>query len=84
VTEAVVVAVPDPRLGLVPHAFVVLRAATPAAELLAYVNGHVPPYERLHAVHVTDAIPRSSTGRILRRVLIERAHLSPGPPGGRP
>jgi acyl-CoA synthetase (AMP-forming)/AMP-acid ligase II len=77
VTEAVVVAVPDPGLGLVPHAFVVLREEVSAADLLTYVNSHVQSYDQIHAVHVTEVIPRSSSGRILRRALIERARLSP-------
>jgi acyl-CoA synthetase (AMP-forming)/AMP-acid ligase II len=78
VTDAVVVAVPDRRLGLVPHAFVVLRAQADTDELLTYVNSHVESYEQVHAVHVTEVIPRSPGGRILRRVLIERVQLSPG------
>jgi acyl-CoA synthetase (AMP-forming)/AMP-acid ligase II len=78
VADSVVVAVPDPGLGLVPHAFVVLRAQADLAELLTFVNSHAQPYEQIHAIHVTEVIPRSSGGRILRRALIERAHLSPG------
>jgi acyl-coenzyme A synthetase/AMP-(fatty) acid ligase len=69
VLEAAVVPVPDPRLGLVPHAFVVL--GTPAPDLLSFVNAEVPPYQRVHTVHVVRAIPRSVDGRVLRRALIE-------------
>jgi acyl-CoA synthetase (AMP-forming)/AMP-acid ligase II len=69
VLEAAVVPVPDPQLGLVPHAFVVL--GTPAPDLLSFVNAEVPPYQRVHTVHIVRAIPRSEDGRVLRRALIE-------------
>ncbi|MEO5877491.1 MAG: AMP-binding protein [Streptosporangiaceae bacterium] len=71
VLEAVVVPVPDPELGLVPHAFVVV--VSPAPDLLSFVNAQVPAYQRVHAVHVVGAIPRSADGRVARRALIEGA-----------
>ncbi|GAA2588503.1 4-coumarate--CoA ligase family protein [Actinomadura fulvescens] len=75
VREAVVAPAPDPELGLVPHAFVVLDEQIPAEVLLDYVNAHVPSYRSVPAVTVVDLIPRSPSGRVLRRALLERAGL---------
>jgi acyl-CoA synthetase (AMP-forming)/AMP-acid ligase II len=75
VADAAVASIPDRELGLVPHAFVVLRESVSAPDLLAYVNGHLPPYQHVRAVHFTEAIPRSPSGQVLRRALIERARL---------
>lgn len=77
VQDAVVVPAPDPELGLAPHAFVVLDEPVPAADLLTYVNNHVPSYLRVMAVHSVDTIPRTPSGRVMRRALLERARLSP-------
>ncbi|MQY07741.1 AMP-binding protein [Actinomadura macrotermitis] len=77
VSDAAVAAAPDLDLGLVPHAFAVLTEPVPAADLLAYVNGHVPAYRRVLAVHVVDSIPRGAGGRVQRRALLESAGLAP-------
>ena len=37
------------------------------ADLAAYVNERVPYYERLERVVLVDAIPRSATGKVVRR-----------------
>lgn len=38
-------------------------------ELLAWVAERVEPHKRLHAVRFTDAIPRTPSGKLLRRTL---------------
>ena len=38
----------------------------------AYVEERVSPYKRLVAIEVIDELPRSMTGKLLRRVLLER------------
>jgi acyl-CoA synthetase (AMP-forming)/AMP-acid ligase II len=40
-----------------------------SVELQVWVAERVAPYKRLHAVHITDALPRNANGKILRRVL---------------
>jgi acyl-CoA synthetase (AMP-forming)/AMP-acid ligase II len=79
VQDAAVVPIPHADLGLAPHAFAVLREPVSAADLLAYVNSHLPPYQQVQAVHVVPVIPRTPSGRILRRALIDRAGLADGP-----
>jgi acyl-CoA synthetase (AMP-forming)/AMP-acid ligase II len=72
VRDAAVVPIPDQDFGLAPHAFAVLSEPISEADLLAYVNSHLPPFQRVHAVHSVPVIPRTPSGRILRRALIER------------
>jgi len=72
VADAAVVPMPDDEAGQVPKAFVVLRSATTPEEIKAFVASHVAPYKKLRAVEVIDAIPRSPSGKILRRVLVAR------------
>jgi acyl-CoA synthetase (AMP-forming)/AMP-acid ligase II len=39
---------------------------------MAWVAGQVSPQKRIRLVEVTDEIPKSPSGKILRRVLVER------------
>jgi acyl-coenzyme A synthetase/AMP-(fatty) acid ligase len=39
---------------------------------MAYVAGRVAPYKRIRRVQFVEEIPKSASGKILRRVLIER------------
>ena len=73
VADAAVVRRPDPARGEVPVAVVVPRpGAEPGPdELLAWVAERVEPHKRLHAVRFTDAIPRTPSGKLLRRAVGE-------------
>jgi 4-coumarate--CoA ligase len=75
VADAAVVGLPDEEAGEVPAAFVVLKAGArvSAAEIMAHVGAQVAHYKQLRRVTFTDAIPKSASGKILRRVLRERA-----------
>jgi acyl-CoA synthetase (AMP-forming)/AMP-acid ligase II len=71
VADAAVVPRPDPDAGEIPVAYVALRAEATAEELLAYVAERVAPYKRLRAIRITESVPRSPSGKLLRRVLVE-------------
>src|SRR6516165_8187034 len=72
VADCAVIASPDPEAGEVPTAFVVLRPGCTADGLLDWVAERVAPYEKIRRLHVTNQIPKSASGKILRRVLREQ------------
>ncbi len=78
VSDVAVVPSPDADSGELPKAFVVLKpeAQADADELMAYVSERVAPYKKVRLVEFVDAIPKSPTGKILRRVLVERERAS--------
>jgi acyl-CoA synthetase (AMP-forming)/AMP-acid ligase II len=71
IADAAVVGVADPAFGEVPKAFVVRRsgAVLDDAAVIEYVKNHVAPYKRVRLVEFVDAIPKSSSGKILRKQL---------------
>ncbi|HKP72618.1 MAG TPA: 4-coumarate--CoA ligase family protein [Pyrinomonadaceae bacterium] len=79
VADAAVVACPDEDAGEVPKAFVVLKKETDGATaeaLMSYVAGHVAPHKKIRKLEFIEQIPKSASGKILRRMLVarERAH----------
>jgi acyl-coenzyme A synthetase/AMP-(fatty) acid ligase len=72
VADVAVIPVADEEAGEVPKAFVVLKAEATAEQIMAFVAERVAPYKKLRALEITDAIPKSPSGKILRRVLVER------------
>ena len=73
VGDAAVVGVPDEEAGELPKAYVVPAGDDlNADELIEWVGRQVAPQKRIRIVEVTDEIPKSPSGKILRRVLIER------------
>jgi acyl-CoA synthetase (AMP-forming)/AMP-acid ligase II len=74
VADAAVIGVYDERGDEVPKAFVVRAPGSPATEedLLGYVAGHTAPYKRVRRIEFVDAIPKSASGKILRRELRDR------------
>jgi acyl-CoA synthetase (AMP-forming)/AMP-acid ligase II len=72
VADAAVIPHPDLEAGEVPKAFVVMKGAATADELMAFVNEQVAPYKKIRMVETVTEIPKSAAGKILRRTLIER------------
>jgi acyl-CoA synthetase (AMP-forming)/AMP-acid ligase II len=73
VADAGVVPLKDDEAGEVPHAYVVLRGAASGDELMAFVAQRVAPYKKVRRVSFVEAIPKSPSGKILRRVLRDGA-----------
>ncbi|MCT8330026.1 AMP-binding protein [Albidovulum sediminis] len=69
--DAAVVGIPDEEAGEVPVAFIVLApgATIGADEVIAHLSSRLAHYKLPRALHVVDAIPKSASGKILRRVL---------------
>ena len=72
VADVAVIPVADAEAGEVPKAYVVNRGAATAEELMAFVAERVSPYKRVRHVEFADSIPKSPSGKILRRVLVEQ------------
>lgn len=83
VRDAGVAAVPDRRLGEVPHAWVTGHSALDTAELGSWCRQHLAPYKVPVAFTVVDELPRSEIGKLLRRKLLDtsstKAHLANRP-----
>jgi len=71
VQDAAVVGAPDEDGQEVPKAFVVLRpdADLSAEVLMAWVAERVAPHKKVRQVAFIDAVPKSSSGKILRKDL---------------
>ena len=48
-------------------------------ELMSWVSERVPSYKKVRRVEFIDEIPRSLSGKILRRVLVEQERSRPDP-----
>jgi acyl-CoA synthetase (AMP-forming)/AMP-acid ligase II len=72
VTDAAVVRFPDEEAGEVPKAFVVAATPVDPAELMAFVAERVAPHKKVRQVEFVDEIPKAASGKILRRVLMDR------------
>lgn len=80
VDDCAVIPVPDESAGEVPKAFIVLSAAAEtqdraqlANEICRFVEQAMASYKRLKGgVDFVDTIPKSPSGKILRRLLKEK------------
>ncbi|MFC9297352.1 class I adenylate-forming enzyme family protein [Streptomyces sp. NPDC057011] len=74
VREAAVVGVPDPYRGESVKAYVSLRPGTSAepAELSAYCAERIAAYKYPRQVEILPVLPKTTSGKILRRELRER------------
>jgi acyl-coenzyme A synthetase/AMP-(fatty) acid ligase len=72
VADAAVVASPDEEAGEVPKAYIVLAGEASADEITDFVSERVAPYKKLRRLEFIDEIPKSPSGKILRRTLIDR------------
>jgi acyl-CoA synthetase (AMP-forming)/AMP-acid ligase II len=75
IADAAVIGLPDDEAGEIPAAYVVLKQGEEctAADLHAFVAEQVASYKHVRKVTFVDAIPKSASGKILRRVLREQA-----------
>jgi acyl-CoA synthetase (AMP-forming)/AMP-acid ligase II len=72
VADAAVIPKADEEAGEVPKAFVVLKEQATAEVIMAFVAERVAPHKKIRDVEFIDEIPKSASGKILRRVLVER------------
>jgi acyl-CoA synthetase (AMP-forming)/AMP-acid ligase II len=72
IADAAVIPLADEEAGEVPKAFVVASAPITPEEVTQFVAERVAPYKRVRTVEFVEEIPKAASGKILRRVLIDR------------
>jgi len=74
VLDSAVIPKRDAESGEIPKAFVLVREGhSPSVEeLIRFVEERVAPYKKVREIEFVDAIPKTPSGKILRRELIER------------
>jgi 4-coumarate--CoA ligase len=77
INDAAVIQIPDEESGELPRAYVVLKdpeGGTSGDDIKAWVKERVAPYKRLEGgVFFKEVIPKSASGKILRRFLRDEA-----------
>ena len=73
VLECAVIGIPDEAAGELPKAFVVPTGEDVDVEALGeFIAAQVAPHKKIREFEVIDEIPKSPSGKILRRVLRDR------------
>jgi acyl-CoA synthetase (AMP-forming)/AMP-acid ligase II len=73
ISDAAVVGRPDEEAGEIPVAYVVAEGLEVDA-VMQFVAERVAPYKRVRVVEFIDEIPKSASGKILRRELVQTDH----------
>jgi acyl-CoA synthetase (AMP-forming)/AMP-acid ligase II len=75
IADAAVVGVPDADGEEIPKAFVVKQsgAALDEKQVMDFVAEHVAPYKKVRQVEFIEAVPKSASGKILRKDLRVRS-----------
>lgn len=65
---------PDEETGEIPAASVILSPGAKESEedIMNYVASNAAHYKKVRVVHFVDAIPKSPSGKIMRRLVKEK------------
>jgi acyl-CoA synthetase (AMP-forming)/AMP-acid ligase II len=72
ITDAAVIPSPDDEAGELPKAFIVAKDNLSEQQVMDFVAQSVSPQKKVRLVEFIDEIPKSLSGKILRRVLVDR------------
>ena len=75
VADAAVIGIPDDEAGELPKAFIALKEGVSASaeDIQKFVADKVASYKQIRIVQFVDSIPKSASGKILRRVLRDQS-----------
>ncbi|MGD0793851.1 MAG: acyl-CoA synthetase [Terriglobales bacterium] len=81
VADVGVIGVPDEVRGQIAKAFVVLKPGQTLSpeELLAFCKGKIATYKLPREIVIVNDLPRTPTGKLLRRVLKQKEPATPQP-----
>jgi len=79
IADAAVIPYPDDEAGEVPKGIIVLKEETEPQAILNFVAERVAPHKRIRYLEFVDQIPKSPSGKILRRVLVEMEKAKTAP-----
>ena len=78
IRDCAVIRSPDEEAGEVPKAFVVCDGTLSEDDVLTFVADRVAPHKKVRRVEFVDSIPKSPSGKILRRILVDREQQRAG------
>jgi long-chain acyl-CoA synthetase len=81
VADCAVIGKADPEAGEIPKALVLLRPGEEVSpeDLIEFVGSRIAGYKKIREVEFVASIPKTASGKILRRVLIEAERNSTTP-----
>ena len=81
ILEAAVIPVPDQKWGEVPKALVVLRegASVTESQLIEFCRSQLARYKCPHTVDVVESLPKTGTGKVLKKNLRKQYERAPSP-----
>jgi acyl-CoA synthetase (AMP-forming)/AMP-acid ligase II len=79
VADAAVIPCADDEAGEVPKGIIVLKQPSEPSAILDFVAERVAPHKRIRHLEFVDQIPKSPSGKILRRVLVEKEKAKTAP-----
>jgi len=79
IIDCAVIPKPDLENGEIPKAFIVKKSDSKLTEkdIIEFVAPHVAFYKKIREVEFIDAIPKSASGKILRRLLRDKEKKQP-------
>ena len=74
IADSAVIGIPDDEAGEIPKAFITLKPGQEATaeEIQEFIAGQVASYKQVRLLEFIDEIPKSASGKILRRELRDR------------
>ncbi|WP_323037437.1 AMP-binding protein [Pararhodobacter sp.] len=76
ITDVAVIGVSDPESGEIPMAFIVSRTPPDLHDIRTFLEPQIAPYKHIQRLEIVAEIPKSASGKILRRLLRDQIKAS--------